>query len=72
MITISNKKRVFIIGVLILAAYSMLTYSITKNILPGVITDIDEKFHKSTYRFLLGNIFNLFYINFSETSLASD
>jgi hypothetical protein len=40
MITISNKNRAFIIGVLILAAYSMLTYSITKNILLGVITDI--------------------------------
>jgi hypothetical protein len=40
MITISNKKRAFIIGVLILAAYSMLSYSITKNILLGVITDI--------------------------------
>ncbi len=40
MITISNKKRAFIIGVLILAAYSMLTYSITNNILLGVITDI--------------------------------
>jgi hypothetical protein len=40
MITISNKKRAFITGVLILAAYSMLTYSITNNILLGVITDI--------------------------------
>jgi hypothetical protein len=40
MITISNKKRAFIIGVLILAAYSMLTYSITNNILLGAITDI--------------------------------
>lgn len=38
----------------------------------GAIKGIDEKFHKSTYRFLLGNIFNLLYINFSATSLASD
>ena len=37
--TISNKKRAFIVGVLILIAYSMLTYSITKNIALGVITD---------------------------------
>ncbi len=40
MITISNNQRAVIVGLLILVAYSMLTYSITKNILIGVITDI--------------------------------
>ena len=40
MISISNKQRASIVGVLILVAYSMLTYSITKNITLGVITDI--------------------------------
>jgi len=40
MISISNKQRASTVGVLILAAYSMLTYSITKNIIFGVITDI--------------------------------
>jgi hypothetical protein len=40
MTTISNKQRAVIVGILILVAYSMLTYSITKNILIGVITDI--------------------------------
>lgn len=37
---ISNKQRASLVGVLILVAYSMLTYSITKNIPLGVITDI--------------------------------
>ncbi len=40
MVSISNKKRASIVAVLILAAYGMLTYSITKNITLGVITDI--------------------------------
>ena len=40
MISISNRRRASLVGVLILAAYSMLTYSITKNITFGVITDI--------------------------------
>ena len=35
----ANKKKAIIAGVLILAAYSMLTYDITKNIPLGVITD---------------------------------
>lgn len=37
---ISNKQRGSLVGVLILVAYSMLSYSITKNIPIGVITDI--------------------------------
>lgn len=37
---ISNKQRASLVGVLILAAYSMLTYPITKNIPLGVISDI--------------------------------
>ncbi len=40
MVSISNKKRASIVAVLILAAYGMLTYSITKNIPLGVIADI--------------------------------
>ena len=39
LISISNKKRALIIALLILLAYSMLSYSITKNITIGVITD---------------------------------
>ena len=40
MIVISNKQRASLIGIFILLAYSMLTYSITKNIPWGLITDI--------------------------------
>ena len=39
-INISNRQRASLVGVLIIVAYSMLTYSITKNITLGVITDI--------------------------------
>jgi len=38
--SIINKQRASIIGVLILVAYSMLTYSITKNTTLGFITDL--------------------------------
>lgn len=40
MIVISSKQRASLVGILILIAYSMLTYSITKNIALGFITDI--------------------------------
>jgi len=40
MIHISDKLRASLVGIFILAAYSMLTYSITKNIPLGFITDI--------------------------------
>lgn len=40
MISISSKQRALLVAVLILVAYSMLTYSITKSIPFGVITDI--------------------------------
>ena len=40
MINISNRRRASLVGVLILLAYSMLTYTITNNITLGVITDI--------------------------------
>ena len=40
MSSISNRQRASVVAVLIIAAYSMLTYSITKNIPLGVITDI--------------------------------
>jgi hypothetical protein len=37
---ISNRHRALFAGILILAAYSMLTYTITKNIISGFITDV--------------------------------
>lgn len=40
MINISNKQRASYVGLLILVAYSMLTYTITNNEILGVITDI--------------------------------
>jgi len=40
MIVISNKQRASLVGIFILVAYSMLTYSVTKNIAWGFITDI--------------------------------
>lgn len=39
-INISNRQRAAFVGILILVAYSMLTYTITNNITLGVITDI--------------------------------
>lgn len=39
-INISNKQRASYVGILILVAYSMLTYTITNNKMLGVITDI--------------------------------
>ncbi len=39
-ISISNRQRAVLVGVLILLAYSMLTYTITGNALLGVLTDI--------------------------------
>ena len=39
-INISNKQRASFVGILILLAYSMLTYTITNNKLIGVLTDI--------------------------------
>jgi hypothetical protein len=39
-INISNRQRASLVGVLIIVAYSMLTYTITKNTSLGVITDV--------------------------------
>ncbi len=39
-INISNRQRASLVGILIIVAYSMLTYTITKNTALGVITDI--------------------------------
>ncbi|MCK4922893.1 MAG: DUF4386 domain-containing protein [Bacteroidales bacterium] len=58
MISISNKQRASIVGVLILVAYSMLTYSITKNITVGVITDIISGLAVIGIPILLFPIFN--------------
>ncbi len=58
MISISNKQRASIVAVLILAAYSMLTYSTTKNIIFGVITDIVSGFAVIGIPLLMVPIFN--------------
>lgn len=58
MICISNKQRASLVGVLILAAYSMLTYSITKNITYGVITDIVSGLAVIGIPLLLFSLFN--------------
>lgn len=56
--TISNRQRATIVGVLILAAYSMLTYTITNNITLGVITDIISGLAVIGIPLLLFPIFN--------------
>lgn len=57
-INISNRQRASLVGVLILAAYSMLIYSITKNIALGVITDIVSGFAVIGIPLLMFPIFN--------------
>ncbi|GAB6275036.1 MAG: hypothetical protein STSR0004_19010 [Peptococcaceae bacterium] len=37
---VSSKLRAVLVGILIIVAYSMLTYGITKNVTIGVITDV--------------------------------
>ena len=58
MISISNRQRVSLVGVLILLAYSMLTYSITNNKILGVITDIISGLAVIGIPLLLFPIFN--------------
>ena len=58
MIHISNKQRASLVGVLILLAYSMLTYTITNNITLGVITDIISGLAVIGIPILLFPIFN--------------
>ena len=58
MITISNRQRASLTGVLILLAYSMLIYSITNNKTLGVITDIISGLAVIGIPLLLFPIFN--------------
>jgi uncharacterized protein DUF4386 len=58
MTNISNKQRASLVGVLILVAYSMLTYSITKNNTLGIITDIVSGFAVIGIPLLMFPIFN--------------
>ncbi|MCD6090231.1 MAG: DUF4386 domain-containing protein [Bacteroidales bacterium] len=58
MISISNRRRASLVGVLILLAYSMLTYTITNNIALGVITDIISGLAVIGIPLLLFPIFN--------------
>ena len=58
MINISNKQRASLVGVLILLAYSMLTYSITESIILGVITDIVSGLAVIGIPLLMFSIFN--------------
>lgn len=58
MISISNRRRASLVGVLILVAYSMLTYTITNNITLGVITDIISGLAVIGIPLLLFPIFN--------------
>lgn len=58
MISISKRRRASLAGVLILLAYSMLTYTITNNITLGVITDIISGLAVIGIPILLFPIFN--------------
>ena len=58
MISISNRRRASLVGILILLAYSMLTYTITNNITLGVITDIISGLAVIGIPLLLFPIFN--------------
>jgi len=58
-INISNKQRASLVGVLILAAYSMLTYTITNNTTLGIITDIISGFAVIGIPLLMFPLFNV-------------
>jgi len=58
MIAISNRQRASLVGILILLAYSMLTYTITKNATLGVITDIISGLAVICIPLLMFSIFN--------------
>lgn len=53
-----NKRKAIIVGILILAAYSMLTYDITKNITWGVITDFISGLSVIGISVLMFSLFN--------------
>ncbi len=54
----SKKRRASLVGVLILLAYSMLTYTITNNLILGVVTDILSGLAVIGIPLLLFSIFN--------------
>lgn len=56
--TISNKNRAIAIGVFMVAAYSMLAYSVSKNIVLGFITDMLSGFAVIGIPVLLFPLFN--------------
>lgn len=58
MISISNRRRASLVGVLILLAYSMLTYTISNNITLGLITDIISGLAVIGIPLLMFTIFN--------------
>jgi Domain of unknown function (DUF4386) len=58
-INISNKQRASLVGVLILAAYSMLTYTITNNTTLGIITDTISGFAVIGMPLLMFPLFNV-------------
>ena len=58
MTKISNRLRASFVGILMLVAYAMLTYSATKNIALGVITDIVSGLAVIIIPFLLFPLFN--------------
>lgn len=58
-ISISNRQRGSLAGILIIAAYSMLVYTATKNITLGVITDIISGFAVIGITLLMFPIFNV-------------
>jgi len=59
MSTISNRQRASLVGILIILAYSMLTYSITNNLTLGVITDIISGLAVIGIPILMYPIFNI-------------
>lgn len=59
-INISNRQRASLVGVLILVAYSMLTYTITKNVAMGVVMDIISGFSVIGVPILMFPIFNTY------------
>ena len=59
-IKISYKQRASLVGILILVAYCMLTYSITGNVTLGVITDIVSGLAVIGIPFLMFPIFNTY------------
>ena len=66
MIVISNKQRASLVGIFILVAYSMLTYSVTKNIAWGFITDILSGLAVIGIPILMFPIFNINELDFSR------